>query len=126
MPTDVTDEAQARGCVEAAVERFGRIDVLVNNAYTGTAGKRLRLEWKLADDMRHDFELNTVAALWTMQAAFPHMKAPGRRVDHQHLLAQRRERPHVHRAVQRLEGGAAHAHPHRGGRVGAATTSART
>jgi NAD(P)-dependent dehydrogenase (short-subunit alcohol dehydrogenase family) len=77
VPTDVTDEAQARGCVEAAVERFGRVDVLVNNAYTGTAGTRLRLEWKLADDMRHDFELNTVAALWTMQAAFPHMKAQG-------------------------------------------------
>ena len=75
--TDVTDEAQARGAVEAAVEHFGQIDVLVNNAYTGTAGKRLRLEWKLADDMRHDFELNTVAALWTMQAAFPHMREQG-------------------------------------------------
>ena len=76
--TDVTDEASARGCVEAAVELFGTVDVLVNNAYTGTAGKRLRLEWKLADDMRHDFELNTVAALWTMQEAFPHMRDQGR------------------------------------------------
>ena len=76
--TDVTDEGQARGCVEAAVERFGTVDILVNNAYTGTAGNRLRLEWKLADDMRHDFELNTVAALWTMQAAFPHMRDQGR------------------------------------------------
>jgi NAD(P)-dependent dehydrogenase (short-subunit alcohol dehydrogenase family) len=78
VATDVTDEAQARGCVEAAVEHFGRIDVLVNNAYTGSAGKRLRLEWKLADDMRAGFELNTVAALWTMQAAFPHMRDQGR------------------------------------------------
>src|SRR5688572_244333 len=43
--TDVTDKSSAVGCVEAAVERWGRVDVLVNNAYTGTAGKRLRFEW---------------------------------------------------------------------------------
>jgi NAD(P)-dependent dehydrogenase (short-subunit alcohol dehydrogenase family) len=78
VQTDVTDEIQARACVEAAVREWGQIDVLVNNAYTGAAGKRLRLEWKLADDMRHAFELNTVAAMWTMQAAFPHMRDQGR------------------------------------------------
>ena len=75
--TDVTDEAQARGCVEAAVEAFGRVDVVVNNAYTGKSGKRLRLEWKLAEDLRRDVEINVVAALWTMQAAFPHMRDQG-------------------------------------------------
>ena len=76
--TDVTDEDEARGCVAAAVDRWGQVDVLVNNAYTGQAGKRLRLEWKQAEDLRRDFDLNTVAALWTMQEAFPHMRDQGR------------------------------------------------
>jgi NAD(P)-dependent dehydrogenase (short-subunit alcohol dehydrogenase family) len=73
----VTDKAQAQGCVAAAVERWGRVDVLVNNAYTGTAGKRLRFEWKDDGDLRRAFELNAMAALWTMNAAFPHMRDQG-------------------------------------------------
>jgi NAD(P)-dependent dehydrogenase (short-subunit alcohol dehydrogenase family) len=75
--TDVTDKAQAQRCVQAAVERWDRVDVLVNNAYTGTAGKRLRFEWKEDDDLRRAFELNAMAALWTMNAAFPHMRDQG-------------------------------------------------
>lgn len=75
--TDVTDKASAIGCIEAAAERWGRVDVLVNNAYTGTAGKRLRFEWKDDDDLRRAFELNCMAALWTMNAAFPHMRDGG-------------------------------------------------
>ena len=33
VPTDVADEAQSHALVEAAIARFGRIDVLVNNAF---------------------------------------------------------------------------------------------
>ncbi|MCU1380179.1 MAG: short-chain dehydrogenase, partial [Acidimicrobiales bacterium] len=75
--TDVTDKAQAQACVDAAVEHWGRVDILVNNAYTGTAGKRLRFEWKADDDLRRAFELNAMAAFWTMNAAFPHMRDQG-------------------------------------------------
>jgi NAD(P)-dependent dehydrogenase (short-subunit alcohol dehydrogenase family) len=32
LPADVSDADQARACVDAAIERFGRLDVLVNNA----------------------------------------------------------------------------------------------
>ncbi|SFQ09258.1 3-oxoacyl-[acyl-carrier protein] reductase [Amycolatopsis arida] len=38
IPCDVTDEAQVRGLVDGAATRFGRIDVLINNA--GLGGSR--------------------------------------------------------------------------------------
>jgi NAD(P)-dependent dehydrogenase (short-subunit alcohol dehydrogenase family) len=38
IPLDVTSEAQAKAAVDQAVERFGRIDVLVNNAGNFQAG----------------------------------------------------------------------------------------
>jgi NAD(P)-dependent dehydrogenase (short-subunit alcohol dehydrogenase family) len=37
---DITDPASVADAVEAAVERFGRIDVLVNNAGTFQCGSR--------------------------------------------------------------------------------------
>ena len=38
VPTDVTDPASVRALVDAALGRFGRIDVLVNNAGIGLVG----------------------------------------------------------------------------------------
>jgi 3-oxoacyl-[acyl-carrier protein] reductase len=41
QPCDVTDEAQVQALIEAAAARFGRIDVLVNNAGLGGAASVL-------------------------------------------------------------------------------------
>jgi NAD(P)-dependent dehydrogenase (short-subunit alcohol dehydrogenase family) len=75
VPTDVAVEAEARGAVRAAVDAFGRIDVLVNNAWGGGSVKRI--EWKTDDDLRRAFDVAFYAAFWTMQEAFPSMKASG-------------------------------------------------
>lgn len=75
IPTDVGIEEQARGCVAAAVDEWGRIDILVNNAWGG--GVTTRLEWTPNEALEHGFRLGLMAAFWTMQESFPHMKAQG-------------------------------------------------
>src|SRR5690606_12116117 len=41
IPTDITDRTSIDAAVAAAMERFGRIDVLINNAGRGEGMKRL-------------------------------------------------------------------------------------
>lgn len=72
VATDVGDEAQARGCVDAAAERWGRVDLLVNNAWGG--GTISRLEWKTTAELERGLRVGFLSAFWTMQAAFVHMK----------------------------------------------------
>lgn len=75
IPTDVSDEASVRGLVDAVVDRFGRVDALVNNATP--RGVTARLEKMRQDVMEQHVRVNYYAAFWTMQAAFPYMKAAG-------------------------------------------------
>ena len=75
VPTDVCIEEQARGAVRAAIAEWGRIDVVVNNAWGG--GVTTRLEWTSNDALEHGFTMGLMAAFWTMQEAFEPMKAQG-------------------------------------------------
>ncbi len=76
VPTNVSVKEQAQGAVNAAVEAFGRVDILVNNAWGG--GTISRLEWKSDAELEHGLRTGFMSNFWTMQAAFPHMKAQGR------------------------------------------------
>jgi NAD(P)-dependent dehydrogenase (short-subunit alcohol dehydrogenase family) len=73
VATDVSDKAQAQGCVEAAIDRWGQIEVLINNAWGG--GTQKRLEHKTDADIEHGYRVGYLSGFWTMQAAFPHMRA---------------------------------------------------
>jgi gluconate 5-dehydrogenase len=78
LPGDVTDEATANRVVEQTVERFGRLDIIVN-AVGGGAGKVLfSAEEYPRDAWDWIFELNVRSALLPTQAAVKAMVAGGR------------------------------------------------
>jgi NAD(P)-dependent dehydrogenase (short-subunit alcohol dehydrogenase family) len=69
---DVTDETQAAAAVEAAIARFGRIDVLVNNAGRGLLGA---VEEASAAEVETVFATNVFGLLNVTRAVLPHMRA---------------------------------------------------
>jgi gluconate 5-dehydrogenase len=78
MPGDVTDAATAERVVAETLERFGRLDIIVN-AVGGGAGKVLHsAEEYPQDDWDWIFELNVRSALLPTQAAVKAMIAGGR------------------------------------------------
>lgn len=72
MAVDVAEEPQVRALVEAAVARFSRLDVLVNNAGYGI---RASVELTPAAQARRLMEVNYLGTLYGCQAAVPHMRA---------------------------------------------------
>jgi NAD(P)-dependent dehydrogenase (short-subunit alcohol dehydrogenase family) len=73
VAADLTERGAADRLVAAAVERFGRVDCLVNN----TGGTDIRKLAELTDDdWQASFELNLMTAVRTTRAALPHMR-PG-------------------------------------------------
>jgi NAD(P)-dependent dehydrogenase (short-subunit alcohol dehydrogenase family) len=65
VQSDVTDPEVCTGIVEAAMQEFGRVDVLVNNAGVGTAVPATR---ETPDQFRSVIELNLNACYWLAQA----------------------------------------------------------
>lgn len=73
--TDVMDKASVEAAVAAAVQAFGGLDILVNNAFVPTPN--VLLEDK-TDEMLQRTLLSTVwASWWAMKAALPHFRARG-------------------------------------------------
>lgn len=71
---DVADQESIPGVVDAAAERFGRLDILVNNAWSGAYGPLLELSDRA---FRKGFETGPFATFSFMKAAHPHLKASG-------------------------------------------------
>jgi short-subunit dehydrogenase len=74
VPADVTQEEGRRRIVDEAQERFGRIDVLVNNAGVGLYCPAWRAPM---DEVRSMFELNVFSLLALTQRVAPGMKERG-------------------------------------------------
>src|SRR4051794_26951239 len=71
---DVTSDESVRAVVAHTIERFGRLDVLVNNAGTGAAGAAE--ESSVAQDQRV-FDINFFGLVRLTKAVLPHMRAAG-------------------------------------------------
>jgi NAD(P)-dependent dehydrogenase (short-subunit alcohol dehydrogenase family) len=71
---DVTDRDAVFAAVAAAHERFGRLDVVVNNAGYGQFGM---IEEISEADARAQFETNVFGALWVTQAVLPYLREQG-------------------------------------------------
>ena len=66
-----TDEARRRA-IDRTIERFGKIDILINNAGIGTYAP----SWEMPmDDARYLMELNFFVPLALTQLAAPHMRS---------------------------------------------------
>ncbi|MCP1557007.1 UNVERIFIED_ORG: 3-oxoacyl-[acyl-carrier protein] reductase [Methylorubrum zatmanii] len=74
VQADVSQAAQARGLVEAAVQQFGRLDVLVNNSgvYEFAA-----IEEVTEEHYRRIFDVNVLGVLLATQAASKHLGEGG-------------------------------------------------
>src|SRR6516164_5533923 len=68
---DVTDETQAQTAAAQALEHFGRIDVLVNNAGRGLLGA---VEETSAEEVRDVFDMNVFGLLTVTRAVLPVMR----------------------------------------------------
>lgn len=71
---DVTDRQAAFETISHAKEKFGRIDVLINNAGYGQMGA---IEEISEQQARDQFETNVFGTLWTTQAVLPIMREQG-------------------------------------------------
>ena len=71
---DVTDPASIDAAVAAGLARFGRLDVLLNNAGYGAYGP---LEAFPMDRIRRQFDTNVIGLLETTKAVLPHLRRQG-------------------------------------------------
>ena len=76
VSTDVTDSPRVDGMVARALDRFGKVDVLINNA--GRTGESPRPIWDISDEeWRSGLETNLSGASYCSRAVAKHMVERG-------------------------------------------------
>jgi short-subunit dehydrogenase len=78
VATDVSDEAQCKTLVEKTIARFGRLDILINNA--GLAVLSLFDQLPDLHLFRHTLEVNFYGGVYCTYYALPYLKQSGGRI----------------------------------------------
>lgn len=95
VPTDITDPAAVRALFEAALQAFGRVDVLFNNA--GVNAQGVPLEDLPVEQWRNAVDTNLTGMFLCIQQAFRVMKAQsprGGRIINNGSISAHAPRPH--------------------------------
>ena len=71
VPTDVTDPAQVQRLIDASIEHYGKIDVLINNAGVGMMGA---FNETPIEEIREVFEVDFFSVVQMMRAALVAME----------------------------------------------------
>jgi short-subunit dehydrogenase len=72
--TDMSDENEIKNLIDRAIEVFGRIDILINNAGQGMYGPVESID---IDKYKHIMNLNVFGPVFAMQLVIPHMRTQG-------------------------------------------------
>jgi short-subunit dehydrogenase len=72
IPMDVSDEAQCKALVERTIARFGKLDMLINNA--GLAASARLDEFPDLHLFKHTMDINFYGAVYCSYYALPHLK----------------------------------------------------
>jgi NADP-dependent 3-hydroxy acid dehydrogenase YdfG len=75
VEVDIRDQDRINEMVASTVERFGKVDAIVNNAQTFRANAPMAEV--SADDVDVFYRSGVLGSLWAMQAVYPHMKEAG-------------------------------------------------
>jgi NAD(P)-dependent dehydrogenase (short-subunit alcohol dehydrogenase family) len=75
VEVDVRVEQQVRAAIEDAIARFGKLDIVVNNA--GIAGNKLPIHEESVEDFDEVMDVNVRGVFFGMKHALPHMLERG-------------------------------------------------
>ena len=77
VKADISDDSECRRLVEETIEKWGRVDALVNNAGTTKYVAHDDLEGLTPEDFERIFRVNVFGVYQMTRAVTPHMKAAG-------------------------------------------------
>ncbi len=78
VPTDIGQETQCKALVDKTIEKFGRVDLLINNA--GLAASALLDEFPDLTLFRHTMDVNFYGNVYCTYYALPYLKQSGGRI----------------------------------------------